>query len=346
MGGQIITDIYSVKSTDVSSSDIENGFLNGRKAVVNTNNQQLKEVNRLTALKRKETGLPLPEMKEMRLPGDAAKAVIKRVTVRGEKNKVQSAADQLGGKLESIQGQQENVASVTESILARIFGIGTAYAGTTWDALWRVWTTTTRGTITTGRTKNPEKWIPEMGYSYIGAYTNNDTYKDDRYSYQLMWWDDASDLKPAGTGWWGTDGYEHKVFLYNYDGKTFMKNAGNIYGQPSFTYAASNLPNAYVDTRLADVSGEVAFTIGSGRGDLIHAYTSDWYWTQFFTDPGNDTVDKFKLQSRPATEYYSNCYYTWGTFCMFGDTSVPVKTLISFPSGNNVPTGGWVSWRY
>lgn len=284
-------------------------------------------------------------MKVMSLSMDIAKPLIKRITVHGEKAKAQSTADQLKGKLKNVR---EPVATTSDmpNVATKMLGIKTAFA-ITWSDLWNRWISPVyKGTITTGRTKNPEKWIPEVGYEYIGQYLNTGNSLDgDRYSYNLMWWDDVSDFK-SGSSWWGTDGYEQKMLLYNYDSKTYMKNSANIYGTPSYTYAASNLPDAYVDTRLDDSSSEVSYTIGSGRGDFIRANTPDWYWTQFFTDPGNDTVDKFKAQAHLVTEYSPICYYTWGTYCMFGDTSVPITTLIPFSTGNNVPTNNWQYFGY
>jgi len=345
MNGQVISDAYVVKPSDVSGSDIEHGFLNGRNAVADLNNKNMAEVNRLTIIKQKEIGLSLPKMKMSNVSTDATKPFIKRMTVHGEKTKAQSTADQLQGKLKNVR-EPVTTTSDTSNVVVRILGIKTAFA-ITWNDLWNRWISPVfKGTITTNRIKNPEKWVPEAGYAYIGQYANaGNSFDGDRYSYNLMWWDDVSDFK-TGSSWWGTDGYEQKVLLYNYDGKTYMKNFDDFYGTPSFTYAASSLPDAYVDTRLDDSSGEVSYTIGSGRGDLIRANTSGWYWTKFFTDPGNDTVDKFKTQAHLVTEYYPTCYYTWSTYCMFGDRSVPIKTLIPFSSGNNVPTNGWQYFGY
>jgi len=348
MNGQMISDVYIVKPNDVSESDVEYGFLNGRNAVANLNNKNVAEVNRLAAIKEKETGFSLPKMKRANVSTDVTKPLIKRMTVHGEKAKAQSTADQLKGKLKNVR---EPVATISDmpNVATRILGmlgIKTAFA-ITWNDLWDRWINPVfRGTITTGRAKNPEKWIPEAGYEYIGQYSNTGHSLDgDRYSYNLMWWDDVSDFK-SGSSWWGTDGYEQKVLLHNYDGKTYMKNDKSFYGAPSLTYAASNLPDAYIDTRLDDDNVEVSYTIGSGRGDFIRANTPDWYWTQLFTDPGNDTVDKFKVQAHLVTEYSSTCYYTWGTYCMFGDTSVPITTLIPFSTENNVPTNGWQYFGY
>ncbi|MDO8524794.1 MAG: hypothetical protein Q7R99_04185 [bacterium] len=346
MNGQMISDVYVIKPSDMSESDIEHGFLNGRNAVADLNNKNVAEVNRLTTIKQKETGFSLPKMKGVNVSTDIAKPLIKRMTVHGEKSQAQSMADQLGGKLKNVR-ESVTTTNDTPNVVAKILGIKTAFA-ITWNDFWNRWINPVyRGTITTGRTKDMEKWVPEAGYAYIGQYSNTgNSFDGDRYSYNLMWWDDVSDFK-SGSSWWGTDGYEQKVLLHNYDGKTYMKNEKSFfYGVPSLTYAASNLPDAYVDTRLDDDNVEVSYTIGSGRGDLISANTPGWYWTQFFTDPGNDTVDKFKTQAHLVTEYYSMCYYTWGTYCMFGDTSVPITTLIPFSSGNNVPTNGWQYFSY
>lgn len=345
MNGQMISDVYVVKPSDVSESDVEHGFLNGRNTVADLNNKNVAEVNRLAAIKQKEKGFSLPKMKGANVFTDVAKPLIKRMTVHGEKSKAQSTADQLGGKLKNVR-EPVTTTSDAPNVVARILGIKTVFA-ITWNDFWNRWISPIfKGTITTGRTKSLEKWVPEAGYAYIGQYSNAGySFDGDRYSYNLMWWNDVSDFK-SGSSWWGTDGYEQKVLLYNYDGKTYMKNSADLYGTPSLTYAASNLPDAYVDTRLDDSSGEVSYTIGSGRGDFIVANTPYWYWTLFFTDPGNDTVDKFKVQAHLVTEYYSTCYYTWGTYCMFGDTSVPITTLIPFSTGNNVPTNGWQYFGY
>lgn len=54
MNGQVISDMYVVKPSDVSESEIEHGFFNGRNAIANLNNKNVAEVNRLATNKEKK----------------------------------------------------------------------------------------------------------------------------------------------------------------------------------------------------------------------------------------------------------------------------------------------------
>lgn len=177
-----------------------------------------------------------------------------------------------------------------------------------------------------------DNMIPKSGTSYFYPSSSGG-----RYVQQNMTWTSISFSSDQT--------YEHDVFLYNYDRKTYLNGTTTAYPNcfPTTTYAATNWPSAskpYLDTRLAMnlVSCEVdelAYTIGAAQANALQANTN--YYTYIRTTDGNDTVDKFKLQAQIGHRLPTSCYTTW---CSFGDQSYNLIPAWS----NTVP--GTQSWAY
>ncbi len=139
--------------------------------------------------------------------------------------------------------------------------------------------------------------------------------------------------------------YEHKVYLYNYDRKTYLNGASTSYPgcYPTTTYAATTWPSTsypYLDTRLAE-SGtsceidELSYTIGAAQANAIPANIN--HYTYIRTTNGNDTSDKFKLQGQVGYRNPNFCYTTW--------CSAKYKIYTIIPSWSTaVP--GTQSWTY
>lgn len=174
--------------------------------------------------------------------------------------------------------------------------------------------------------------IPNSGTSYFypSAYGG-------RYTQQNMKWNSIN-FSTEQT-------YEHDIFLYNYDRKTYLDGSSTAYPgcYPNATYAATSWPAAsqpYLDTRLSEnlVSCEIdelAYTIGAAQASALQANVD--YYTYIRTADGNDSSDKFKLQGQIGHRTPSNCFTTW---CSFGDQSYNIIRAWS----TNVP--GTQSWTY
>lgn len=149
-----------------------------------------------------------------------------------------------------------------------------------------------------------ENWVPECGYSFVYP-----SYYGGRYTTQYMWWDDVS-----GFAWDST--YEHDFFLNNYDGRTYLDAGQDWWGFPYVTYAASSLPDPYLDTRLEDPNSEKAYTIGCASADYIQSWTDYWHLNYIRTNNGNARRDTSKLIAQKGHRWPSWCYSTW---CSYGD---------------------------
>lgn len=130
--------------------------------------------------------------------------------------------------------------------------------------------------------------------------------------------------------------YEHDVFLYNYDEKTYLDGNTTAYPGcwPELEYAATSWPVAskpYLDTRfhmnmVSCETEELAYTIGAAQANALQANIN--YVTYIRTEYGNDSLDDFKLQAQIGHRIPNSCYTTW---CSFGDESfnlVPVWSSV------------------
>jgi len=121
--------------------------------------------------------------------------------------------------------------------------------------------------------------------------------------------------------------YEHDVFLYNYDEKTYLDGGTTAFPGcwPELAYAATSWPAAakpYIDTRFGYneyhipicETDELAYTIGVARASALQANIN--YVTYIRTEYDNDSLDDFKLQAQIGHRSPSYCYTTW---CSFGD---------------------------
>lgn len=151
---------------------------------------------------------------------------------------------------------------------------------------------------------DPNTWLPSQGNIYVHPWGGGST---DRYVTQWMKWTNVS-------GFASNSAYEHDFFLNNYDGKTYFSRTQNPDGIPIVVSWGSNLPRAYLGTRLSDPSQEVAYVIGCADGDAIQSGT--WYWSQIRVAKGNADTDSAKLFGQLGHRFPSWCYTTW---CVFAD---------------------------
>ena len=173
--------------------------------------------------------------------------------------------------------------------------------------------------------------VPNSGTSYFypSAYGG-------RYVKQYMKWD-VVNFSEEQT-------YEHDVFLYNYDERTYLDGNTTAYPGcwPELTYASTTWPAAskpYIDTRFdknmtSCETEELAYTLGIAQANALQANVN--YYTYMRTEYGNDSTDKFKLQGQIGHRVPNDCYSTW---CSFGDQSYE---LVS--SWHYVP--GTKSWTF
>lgn len=150
-----------------------------------------------------------------------------------------------------------------------------------------------------------------------------------RYTQQNMRWP-ANYFAPDET-------YEHDMYLYNFDRKTYLNGESTLYPNcyPTTTYAATSWPSAsypYLDTRF-DWTGceidELSYTIGVAQANAIPANVN--HFTYIRTANGNDISDKFKLQGQVGYRNPSICYTTW--------CSSPYKVYTIIPSWSTAVPG-------
>ncbi|MCK5023643.1 MAG: fibronectin type III domain-containing protein, partial [Candidatus Aenigmarchaeota archaeon] len=173
--------------------------------------------------------------------------------------------------------------------------------------------------------------VPNSGTSYFYPSSHGG-----RYVYQFMKWD-AVNFSEEQT-------YEHDVFLYNYDKRTYLDGNTTAYPGcwPKLTYASTSWPAAsrpYIDTRfdpnmVSCETEELAYTIGAAQASALQANIN--YYTYIRTEYGNDSTDKFKLNAQIGHRIPNGCYSTW---CSFGDQSYELV-----PSWYYVP--GTKSWTF
>lgn len=173
---------------------------------------------------------------------------------------------------------------------------------------------------------SPNTWLPNRGRTIVRPGNSQDT---ERYVHQTMIWTDVS-------GFGSNSAYEHDFFLYNYDGRTYLSREQLPNGIPKVNYWGSNLPRAYLDTRLFDPAEEIAYVVGCADGDAIQANT--WYWSQIRTKPGDANTDKAKLFGQLGHRNPSWCYSTW---CVFADQTEPIVGSWSNPWAISVPVDLW-----
>lgn len=160
------------------------------------------------------------------------------------------------------------------------------------------------------------------------------------------------------------NGYEHEVYLNNYDftaptpnyneGKLYLgsSDSGNIPPVPpnacmpnDIWYHASNLPSYYIDTRLdmngtcdSMGSGEISYTIGSEHAE--HIQDGKYYFTYMNMAKGELYKPIFKVQSSLTDLQYWNplSFGHGGTWAAF-----PVTTGVDLivDSNSSIPGTPW-----
>lgn len=242
--------------------------------------------------------------------------LVSKATITGQRGSIDGIRNQMKASKVDIAGEQAAAVSrgngKTRPREASLFG---------------------DGVITTAAQTQPMYLsLPTSGtaYFYPSAYGG-------RYTQQNMRWI-ANYFAPEET-------YEHKVYLYNYDRKTYLDGTSTSYPNcyPTTTYAATSWPAAsypYLDTRLAEnlISCEIdelSYTIGAAQANAIPANVD--HYTYIRTADGNDTSDKLKLQGQVGYRNPSTCYTTW--------CSAKYKIYTIIPSWSTV-IPGTQSWTY
>lgn len=153
-------------------------------------------------------------------------------------------------------------------------------------------------------------WMPN-----IGNITSGDRSSTTRYVYQRARWQNRSPFQR-----WYT--YEHDFFLNNYSNNrgTYLSRDQNSQGFPICTWT-SNLPAAYLDTRLKDPASEVAYTIGCG--DAYRIKTQEWYTSTIYVRKGDVSRDVGKLNAQLGTQIPVGCTSVWCSFAVETQRLVP-----------------------
>lgn len=312
-----ITTNHSLDGIILESSFIFKGEAVQDFYVVNTKDDS-KNVKRDYIQNRKALIADIKGIKE--LSSDDAKSVetvlVSKATITGEKNSIDGIRNRIEVSKVDVAGEQAVAAS-------RVGGKARPKEASLFG----------NGDITIAAQTQPMYLsLPTSGtaYFYPSAYGG-------RYTQQNTRWP-ANYFAPEET-------YEHKVYLYNYDRKTYLDGTSTSYPNcyPTTTYAATSWPAAsypYLDTRLAEnlISCEIdelSYTIGAAQANVISANVD--HYTYIRTANGNDTSDQFKLQGQVGYRNPSTCYTTW--------CSAKYKIYTIIPSWSTaVP--GTQSWTY
>lgn len=158
-------------------------------------------------------------------------------------------------------------------------------------------------------------WLPDLGVVETRDYDSSQ-----RYLLQGFKWYN----NPFADG----ETYEPDFFLDNYnvgDRKGTYFSRRNYGSFPAFSYAASNLPDAYVDTRFSDSSNEVAYTIGCGDANNID--TDETYYTYLRLGKGDVDFDQAKLSGQLGEQRPYGCVSTWCSFSTGIEKIIPAWDL-------------------
>jgi hypothetical protein len=187
-----------------------------------------------------------------------------------------------------------------------------------------------------------ENRLPNYGETYVGQGRRaGEDYNSTRFDWNFMYWNNNNFD-------WG-ETYEHEFYLWNGNNigrKTYLTKGTNW--SPNcmpndYKYLASNLPSAYLDTRLnQDAScdswgDEVSYTIGSSWPKDIAKQT--WYQTYWSTPVGDRSLPVFKVSAQIGYNYWTPGVPTgtWSSFQYNGGTHelIPYQTnpSFSYPNG-------------
>lgn len=153
-------------------------------------------------------------------------------------------------------------------------------------------------------------WIPAYGTVTTGKHSNSERFVHNSFVFT------------ATEGFADSSTYEHDFFLNNYSESKYgpgtylsSEELGGIttYRVPKTTYAASNLPSPYLDTRDLDSHSELAYTIGSAYPRAFVNNTT--YQTYIATKNGGAEQDNAKLSAQLGHRRPDWCMSTW---CSFG----------------------------
>jgi hypothetical protein len=226
---------------------------------------------------------------------------------------------------------------------------------------------TLSGTVTASAAY--ENTLPKTGATYFGQNGNT------RWNYNTMKW--------TSNNFGYNDTYEHEVYLWNgnnseinhttylsQDNQTWQNSLGQTFTAcfPLIQNAYSNLPNAYLDTRLNEdwqglycdndwsKTSEVSYTIGTTTASDIA--TNTWYYTEIDTSLGQRNKPVFKTQGQTGYNLPYRVYgnvssggYNLSTWTNFGYSGGATR-LIQSASGDYItnpyfsPNGYYVEGFY
>lgn len=303
---------------------LESNFMLGGEAiqdfyVVNSKDNSSKNIKENYIQNRKALIADIKGIKELSFDDEKSveTVLVSKATITGQKSSIDGIRNQMKVSKVDIAGEQT-------AIVSRVNG----------KTRPRETNLLGDGVITIAAQTQPMYLsLPTSGtaYFYPSAYGG-------RYTQQNMRWP-ANYFAPEET-------YEHKVYLYNYDRKTYLDGNRTAYPgcYPTTTYAATTWPSTsypYLDTGLDEnlVSCEIdelSYTIGAAQANAIPANVN--YYTYIRTADGNDTSDKFKLQGQVGYRNPSTCYTTWCS------AKYKIYTIVPFVFGTTVP--GTLSWNW
>ncbi|HEU0165228.1 MAG TPA: hypothetical protein VFQ54_09285 [Thermomicrobiales bacterium] len=145
-------------------------------------------------------------------------------------------------------------------------------------------------------------------------------------------WTDVSGFAAHST-------YEQDFLLDNYDASplgpgTYLDRSRRLDQTPKLISWSSNLPAAYLDTRLGDSDDEVAYTIGSGNAAAIEPGVL--YTIRIEAKPGDAGRDSARLSAQLGHQDPPGCELTW---CSFGDASVEIFPAWTIPVPGRIAIG-------
>jgi hypothetical protein len=170
-------------------------------------------------------------------------------------------------------------------------------------------------------------WVP----SYVSVESGQNP-DGSRYVSMTFAWSDVSGFAAHST-------YEQDFLLDNYDASplgpgTYLDRSRRLDQTPTLIYWTSDLPAAYLDTRLGDGNDEIAYSIGSGNAAAIRPNVR--YTTVIEAKPGDAERDSARLSAQLGHQKPAGCESTW---CSFDDTSVDIFPAWTIPVPGKVTTG-------
>jgi len=160
------------------------------------------------------------------------------------------------------------------------------------------------------KSSSGDSWVPDA-YGY--RIQESTSYPGKRYLLTAMIWATSD---PFGE-WSDNVTFEPDFNLNNSLGSSlgagiYLDDSEYTTGVPNIHYAASNLPRAYLDSRLGDGEYTKTFTIGCADAAEIESFTQ--YKNYIVTDPGNASQDNARVAFQRGQRWPANVYSTFSVF--------------------------------